>query len=178
MSTASKGTGKPPIIFAGTKNDKKEGLDLWENEPRPEGPPLTDTSPHMVGKAYVDGAEYPVSVWVTPEKITPGEGGKEDKVVSAYQTIKPRGVKNAAGEYVKGNYGYARAQNTADDKPFPADRNPYLQAELTIDGQKHVIRGYISKHGLDFMGDLGFTQEVEDNARELIAKKEAAKLAA
>lgn len=177
MSTAPQGKGRPPIIFAGTKNEKKEGLDLWENEPRPEGPPLTENSPHMVGNAYIDGEKYPVSVWVTPEKITPAEGQAEEKIVSAYQTIKPRG-KNAAGEYIKGNYGYARAQNTYEDKPFPSDRNPYVQAELTIDGTKHIVRGYINKHGLDFMGDLGFTQEVEDNARALIAAKEAAKQAA
>lgn len=165
MTAETKAPGSKPIIFAGTNNEKKHGIDLWENIPR-AGTDLSDKAPQMVGKAHVNGKEYPISVWVTLAKEK--EGSKE--MVSGYCTVAPRG-KNAAGEYTKGNYGFARAVNVENGATLPEDRAPYILGELTIEGEKHVLKGYIAEEGLGFMADLGFTPEVESNAAKRIEKK-------
>lgn len=163
MNAPTKPTGNKPIIFAGTSNEKKHGLDLWENMPL-EGATLSEKAPQMVGKAHVNGKEYSISVWVTLAKQK--EGSTE--MIPGYCTVAPRG-KNAAGEYIKGNYGFVRAVNMENGAPFPEDRAPYILGDLTIEGEKHTLRGYIAEEGLDFMPHLGFTEEVEANGRKRAA---------
>lgn len=159
---------QPPLLSPDDVDGKLHGLMLWENQPR-EGQVLSPKAPQMIGDLHLPNGEvHGVVVWVTPPTIIPGKKGQPNQQKSAYCSVARSGKDPKTNDYYRGYAGFLRPVNLINGAPVGADQVPYVQGKLTIDGQEHEVRGYVTDNGIEVMEHLGFTLEIIENTEVLL----------
>jgi hypothetical protein len=171
QSESTKTPGEKPVIYASTKDNKKDGIELWLNMPderkkdeNGETKPLSEGAPDLKGYLHIDNEKIGVSVWVK-QKVVPATETTPEIVKPPFFSFSPNG-KDTSGQYIKGNFGFGRAINEEKNAPLAEDRTAYIYAKLKVNNTEHELRGYVAKEGFGLMQDMGFSDEVIANAEK------------